>query len=259
MKLLKNRVFIGIACIILASIIAFVAVPVVNNLANATTIVVRAKQDITMGTRITDALVEEVEMGKKNLPEGTVYKKDDIVGKYFITDLNKGDIVLAAKVTTTLVLPEAKIRSMAYGENALSIKLSGASNQRLLPNDIVSIYAKTENGAVLVPELKYLSVVTTTTANDVEILKKNQTAADGSPLTAASITFIVNDIQAQKLLSLEGKMNIILKYRGNSSAMVSRFLDEQAAYFGGSTSPSPDETTGTTSPNQAESGWNDIQ
>lgn len=232
MSILKNRVFIGIVSMIFAAVVAFIAVPVVNNITNSTTVVVRAAKDITMGTRITADLIEEVEMGKKNLPSNTVLKKEDVIGKYFTTDLKKGDLVLTSKIATTLILPEAKIRSMGSDEIAVSVEIKGATNMRLLPNDIVMIYEQTQNGAVLVPELKYVSVVTTTTSDGINILQENQTGPDGKQLSPHTITFIVNEQQNQKLLSLEGKMRIVLKYRGNNYSRMKALLDEQAAYFG---------------------------
>lgn len=253
MKLFKNRVFIGIMCLALAAIISFVAVPIINSFASSTTIVVRAVQDVTMGTRITEDHIEEIEMGKKNLPAGTVFKKADVIGKYFITDINKGDIILISKIATSLILPEAKIRSMAFDESAVEIKLAGATNQRLLPNDIVTIYEKTDSGVRLIPELKYVSVVVTKTKDGTEIIKANQTASNGKPLSAETVMFIVNEKQAQKLLSLQGRMSFVLKYRGNSSAIIRRYLDEQAAYF------NPSSTTeNATSSEQNEEDQSDL-
>lgn len=230
MKIFKNRLFLAGACLILALAIGFIGVPVINNLTSQTVVVVRTTRDITMGTKFTEDMVETVEVGKLNLNENVARKVSDIVGLYATVDFKKGDLLYGTKVTNKLVLPENKIRQMESGEQTYSIKLGNSSSLRLLPNDIVQFHAYDENGnPMTVDELMYVSVVTTTTKEGVDILTATQTAPDGKSLTPNTITFILNSKQMDKLLQLEKKGNfrITLVYRGENQSMINYYLSQQ--------------------------------
>lgn len=51
---MKNRTIIGIVCMILAVAMTFAIAPVVNRLTSDTTTVVRLKQEVGRGTKITE-------------------------------------------------------------------------------------------------------------------------------------------------------------------------------------------------------------
>lgn len=234
MKILKNRVFIGVSCLVLAVLIAFVAVPVFNNLTTKTVEVMRVVADVGMGTRITEDMLEKVEIGNINLPSEPATNPKQIVGKYITVDMKAHDVVYANKVTDKLVFPENKLRQMQVGESAYTVKLGDSYRSRLLPNDIVSFYTFDEQGnAQVVPELQYVSVVTTTTSNKVDILYSSQVAADGSALVPDTITFILNKNQINKLLTLEnqGKYKMTLVCRGTDEYAAQEYINQQNSYL----------------------------
>ena len=234
MKFLKNRLVIGIFCIALSLIIGFVAVPVINSLTSQTVEVVRANTDVGMGVKLTEDMLELVEVGKVNLPENTAYKISDVVGLYATTDMKKSDIVTGVKVTDKLTLPENKIRQMKSNERLVTIQIGKKVLDKFLPNDIVGIYTYDSSGeCIIVLELANVSVVSMSTEEGVNILYDAQKAADGSNLKPAKITFILNDIQARKLLTLANSNNfsILLSCRSDNEAEVDRRLNEQATYF----------------------------
>ena len=236
MKLFKNRIFIGISCLVLAALIGFVAVPVVNRLTTSTIEVMRVVNDVGMGTRITEDMLEKVEIGKLNLPSEPATSPKQIVGKYVTVDMKAHDVVYANKVTSKLVFPENKLRQMQIGESAYTVKLGESYRSRLLPNDVVSFYTFNDDGsAAIVPELQYVSVVTTTTANKVDILYSSQVAADGSALVPDTITFILNGTQINKLLTLEnkGKYKMTLVCRGSDEYAAQQYINQQNSYLKG--------------------------
>ena len=231
-NLFKNRIVIGAICIALAIVVGFIVVPVVNNLTSSTIEVVRVKKDISMGTEIKPEMLELVEVGKLNLPENIATDFKQVEGLFFTTDVKVGDFVTANKVTNRLVLPENKIRQMKEGEASYTIKLGNSYLSKLLPNDIVTFYTFNDDGrAEVVKELEFVSVVTTTTSDRVDILTANQVASDGSPLVPNTITFILSDIQIQKLLTLEhsGGFKIALEYRGDNDDVIKNYLNRQEA------------------------------
>lgn len=236
MKLFKNRVFIGIACLVLAALIAFVAVPIVNHLSTKTMEVIRVKDDVGMGTQLTEEMLEKVEIGKLNLPSEPATDTNQVVGLFVTVDMKAHDVVYSTKVTDKLVFPENKLRKMSAGESAYTVNLGDSYRSRLLPNDVVCFYTFDEEGkSEIVPELQAVSVVTTTTADKVDILYSSQVAKDGSALTPSTITFILSQTQIQKLLTLEnsGKYKMTLVCRGTDTDAAQEYINQQNSYLNG--------------------------
>ena len=59
---MKNRTIIGIVCMILAVAMTFAVAPLVNRLTSDTTMVVRLKQEVGRGAKITAEQVETVKV-----------------------------------------------------------------------------------------------------------------------------------------------------------------------------------------------------
>lgn len=234
MKFFKNRIFLGGVCLIVAILISFVAVPTINRLTSNTIEVLRVKEDVGMGTQITEDMVEKVEIGKLNLPDVPATDFKQVKNLYVTVDMKAKDIIYGNKVTSKLVIPENKIRKMSLGESAYTIKIGEAYRSRLLPNDIITFYTFNEEGNTqAVPELKYVSVVTTTTSDKVDILYASQVAKDGKALVPDTLTLILNNKQVEKLLTLEhsGNFKIVLTYRGEDDSVIEDYLNQQKAYM----------------------------
>ena len=233
MKIFKNRIFLGGMCLILAVLISFVAVPIVNRLTSSTIEVYRVKEDVGMGTQLTEDLVEKVEIGKLNIPSIPATDFKQIKNLYVTVDMKAKDIIYGNKVTDKLVIPENKIRKMSLGESAYTIKIGDAYRSRLLPNDIITFKTFDESGkAHDVEELKYVSVVTTTTSDKVDILYASQVAKDGKALVPDTLTLILDKNQIDTLLTLEhsGNFKIALTYRGDDESVIEDYLNQQKAY-----------------------------
>ena len=67
---MKNRTIIGIVCMILAVAMTFAIAPVVNRLTSGTITVVRLKQEVGRGTKITEDQVETVKVKTDTMPQG---------------------------------------------------------------------------------------------------------------------------------------------------------------------------------------------
>ena len=96
---MKNRTIIGIVCMILAVAMIFAIAPVVNRLTSDTTTVVRLKQKVGRGTKITEDQVETVKVKTDTMPQGVYVKTADVVGKYASSTLYAGDILTKAKLS----------------------------------------------------------------------------------------------------------------------------------------------------------------
>ena len=61
--------------------------------------VVRLKENIKYGAKVTTAKIEEVQVNKADLPEGTILNKDDVLGKFTVTEMYAGEYFLAVKLS----------------------------------------------------------------------------------------------------------------------------------------------------------------
>ena len=63
-----------------------------------TVTVVRLKENIKYGTKVTSAKIEEVQVNKADLPEGTILNKEDVLGKFTTTEMYAGEYFLPVKL-----------------------------------------------------------------------------------------------------------------------------------------------------------------
>ena len=85
---MKNRTIIGIVCMILAVAMTFAIAPVVNRLTSGTTTVVRLKQEVGRGTKITEDQVETVKVKTDN---SDFWSADsDMLDQYYYYDIDYG-------------------------------------------------------------------------------------------------------------------------------------------------------------------------
>ena len=96
--MLKNRTLIGIVLIIIATGLCFGISPLFNVLLAQKTTVIRLSTDIPQGAQITPQMLEAVEVGTLNIPEETLVNPEQIVGKYTVAAMFKGDTFTAAKL-----------------------------------------------------------------------------------------------------------------------------------------------------------------
>ena len=82
MKLFRNRIVLGVICIVLSLIICFAVTPLFNKSISNKTEIVRVVREIRSGDEITADMLQTVEVGSYNLPENVIRKVDDVAGKY---------------------------------------------------------------------------------------------------------------------------------------------------------------------------------
>jgi len=73
MKILRNKFLIGLMCIILGLVVGFIAIPQIQNQDQLDLIkAIRLKQPIPQGEQITDDMIEQIEVSRRLIPEGTL-------------------------------------------------------------------------------------------------------------------------------------------------------------------------------------------
>ena len=232
---MKNRTAIGIVCIILAVAVTFVVSPLVNNISDKKTEVVRFTADVSHGTEIKDTDIELVEISNSALPEKIIKDKSAVVGKYATTDIFKGDFATESKVTDNANTASDIMASLKGDKVAMSITINsfaGGLSGKIENGDIVSVYVTDKEGKTEVPAaLKYVKVITTTTSGGVDEndVVENE---DGSFELPTTVTLLVSVEQAKILANNEenAAMHLALVYRGDD-AKADKFLKTQDDYF----------------------------
>ena len=231
MKLLKNRIFLSVLCLVLAAGVSFLLLPHFYGDKNATVTVLRAAEDIKAGTEISEHDLVSVEVGSYGLPEGVLNDKTQIVGKVVQTDIAKGDYFFSQKLGNFLA-DELLDRIAKNNQRLVTITVpsnAAGLSSHLLAGDFVTVAIFMEKASdgqdsspqvIIYPELHGLEVYsvenakTQDTAEMREQQKSNQSGtSDPVPKT---VTLIVTESQAEKLIQAEytGKMHLIFEKRG---------------------------------------------
>lgn len=221
MKLFKNRMVLGIACIVVSLIICFAITPLINTGLSKMATVVRMRQSVKAGERLDASMLEEVQVGSYNLPPDVYRSVRDVEGLYLTSDLCTGDYLFPAKVSADAGIENTYLYSLNGEKQAISItidKFARGLSGKLKSGDIVSVVAPDyrKNGETVIPqELRYVEViaVTANSGYDANLEDGRDTEEKELPST---VTLLVRPEQAMILAELEeeGTIHIALVYRG---------------------------------------------
>ena len=234
-NLLKNRIVVGLICIITALVICFGLTPMFNDALKSKVEIVRVSTEIKKGDEITSKMVTTVEVGGYNLPSDVVYTADEVIGKYANTDLYKGDYVLQSKLSDTPMLKNEYLTKLDGTNRAISVTIKSFAaglSGKLEKDDIVSLIASDvgEQRKTLIPtELQYMEIIATTASSGTDNNVQEEPENGDDAELASTITVLATPEQARLLAELEqtGKLHAALVYRGDSENS-QKFLDEQA-------------------------------
>ena len=233
-KLMKNRIVIGLICIILSLVICFGLTPMFNNALKSKVSLVRVNAEIRKGDQITEKMLTTVEVGGYNLPGNVVYRMEDVVGRYANADLYRGDYILESKLSDTPMLKNAYLSGL-NGENlaiSVSIKSFAAGlSGKLESGDIVTLFASDvgdKRETLMLPELKYVEIIAATASSGADSDVQADTEKGEEQELASTLTVLAAPEQARLLAELEqkGKIHAALVFRGDST-QARMFLEEQ--------------------------------
>jgi pilus assembly protein CpaB len=237
MKFLKNRFVIGTLCIIAALLIAFFAIPTLqNNTQGAYVSAVRMKQPAEAGTRLTAEMLETVSV-PETLVEGGISDISSVAGQYAASDLYTGDYLTTTKLSSTLAEQNSFPAGTAKGKLVVSVTLpslaSGVSGH-LQPGDIVTVMAvsahttetmglepadatdeityNTAVSTVIYPELQYVEVCMVTTNDGANASVEANPGDDEENSLPVTVSFYVSQEQALRLAELEQQGMIYLAF-----------------------------------------------
>lgn len=216
MKIFQNKIFIGIACIVTAAVMAFILLPSVNRNKNGTVKILKLKENISAGTQIEEAMLEEKEVGKLGLPESVVSDKNAVVGKFAACSISSDDLILTSKLSDYAASKKLD-NVMNNGKMLVTVSLdsvAAAVGNHLQSGDIVSIIGYADNAVTAYDELKNLEVFSVEN-DDAQNLEDAQNDENAEKI-ASNITLVVNQDQAEKLVQTEysGKVHAVFVKRG---------------------------------------------
>ena len=240
MKIFRNRTVLGILCIAVSLIICFAITPLVNKGLSSKTTIVRMKTNAKAGAQITSSMVEEVEVGKYNLPENVVKNLEDIEGKYLVSDLYDGDYILTSKVSDTPAKENEYLYNLNGTKQAMSITINSFAegvSGKLMSGDIVSVIVSDFNGTgqtIIPTELKYVEVIAVTakSGNDANTDANANVPTDDEEEVEkelpTTVTVLATPEQSKILamLEAESEMHLSLVYRGNEQT-AKKFIEIQ--------------------------------
>ena len=234
MNIFKNRMVVGVFCIVLSLLICFGITPLFNKGISQKTEIVRVTKEIKAGAQITKDMVQNVEVGGYNLPTNVVRSKETVVGSYALADLSIGDYILSAKVSKSPAAENAYLYNLDGSKQAMSITIKSFANGlsgKLQSGDIVSVIApdyKKQGATVIPPELKYVEVISVTAPSGYDANTGEQKATEDERELPSTVTLLVTPEQGNILASLDadGKTHLSLVYRGDQKN-IKEFLDTQ--------------------------------
>ena len=228
MKILKNKIFIGIVCIILALVLALIIVPK-NTGEEKKVNVVQVNQNVAQGTCISDDMIKTVSIPESMVTNETVRTKEEVVGMYTTGSIYVGDNITTSKITK--VPTNADLYTLKDGELAMSIAipdLASSVSAKIMKGDIVAVYGyKTSNvgsgnvGDIIEKSnLMNLEVLAVTNSSGVDVDAAQMSGQDNSDTVPATLTFKVDKEQLANLISLQKECSITtaLVKRGNNNA-----------------------------------------
>jgi len=217
MKFLQNKIFIGTVCIVVAGIFAFGVLPSMYKGKGGTEKIVKLNATVSAGTKIEESMLVETEVGSFGLPESVIRKKEDVVGKFARAEISADDLIIKSKLSDYAA--NEKLDSiLANGQKLITVTLpsiaAGVGNH-LQRGDVISLICYVGDAPVVYEELKNLEVYSIEN-DDAQNVEDANTEEDETDKIAATLTLIVNDVQAEKLVSAEysGKLHAVFEKRG---------------------------------------------
>ncbi len=224
MKLFKNRMILGITCIVISLIICFAITPLINVGLSKKTRVVRVNREIKAGEQLTKSMLTEVEVGNYNLPVNVYHSIDEVNGMYATADLVVGDYLFPAKLSEDAGKENTYLYHLNGEKQAISItidKFARGLSGKLKSGDVVSVIAPDYLGSretVIPQELQYVEVIAVTAKSGYDANLENGEDTEEKELPT-TVTLLVRPEQAKILAQLEAERDIHLSSgRGSNTA-----------------------------------------
>ena len=231
MRFFRSKFLWGLIALAVAGGLTFFGIPYLNGQTRETKVVVRVKAPIPAETEITEDMLTTVEVGAYNCPNDVFTSIKSVAGLYAAVDLVPTDNLVPAKFTATLERQNESFYSLPEtGKVVVSVPLSSLAasvSGKILPDDIVTVYAVVKNDltgdneVMQYSELLYMRVAAITNSVAVDTLEVDltNTTTSKADVVPATVTLYATDFQARRLIEIQstGSVYIALVGRGQKA------------------------------------------
>lgn len=225
MKLLKNKYFIGVVCIVMALLIAFVIIP--KNSQEKTERILQMNQNVSQNTKLTESMVKSVEVPASIVTKDMVKDVAEVEGKYTTAAIFAGDYITTSKVND--VSTGANLYDLEEGLYAISVtvpNLASSVSAKIMTGDFISLYGYKNNNeagignfpnVVQYEDLMSVKVLAITNSESVDT-DAAQMEEDGNVIPA-TLVLEVNEKQIKEIIELENtcKLTAVFVKRGEQA------------------------------------------
>ena len=232
MKIFKNKAVVGLLCILVGVLVAFIAIPGVIAKETALAVVYTASEYVEPGKFITDDMFVKQEIPAALAPENAA-GLDNILGKRAVSVIYPADIFTTAKLTGTYIPLDTYSLAAEKNKMVMSISarnLPAAAAARILPGDVVSILAlpatRTSNQTqTVVPGLKPVDTQKLP-ASELDKLDKEEPIADQTD--DGDIVVDEGSQGAAQVDELDSKIDLVYQEHDEQDESLPGVLDKPA-------------------------------
>jgi pilus assembly protein CpaB len=223
-KILKNKLFISTACLVLAAVLSFVLLPKMYEDRTATANVLVLNQTVTEGTEITEKMLSTAEVGAFGLSGAVATNKEQVIGMVATSTIYEGEYLTKNRLVTVEEYEKSASGAvLADGQFLLALKIPSTSSGlagQLRGTALVDVYTtvEDENGVIKTEKaLSEISVkhVLNSKLESLDDLGESMTeeedgVKDDTDYTPVYIVVTVDETQAKTLIALEKAENFHL-------------------------------------------------
>ena len=223
-KILKNKLFISTACLVLAAVLSFVLLPKMYEDKTATANVLVLNQTVDEGTEITENMLSTAEVGAFGLSGAVATDKEQVIGMVATSTIYEGEYLTKNRLVSAEEYDNSGHgTALEFGEFLLTLKLPSTSAGLagvLRGGALVDVYTTTENENGGIETEKALSEIAVKRVLnskleslddlDESLAEESDGVKDEADYTPVYIVVTVDETQAKTLIALEKAENFHL-------------------------------------------------
>jgi len=223
-KILKNKLFIGTACLVLAAVLSFVLLPKIYEGETATANVLVLNQTVDEGAEITEKLLTTAEVGAFGLSGAVATDKEQVIGMVATSTIYEGEYLTKNRLVSAEEYDNSGHgTALEFGEFLLTLKLPSTSAGLagvLRGGALVDVYTTTENENGAIETEKALSEISVKLVLnskleslddlDESLAEESDGVKDDADYAPVYIVVTVDETQAKTLIALEKAENFHL-------------------------------------------------
>jgi pilus assembly protein CpaB len=215
---LAGAIFFGLLAIMAAK--SYLSSRVSKEIEQNQTNVIFAKTEIARGTKIGPEHVFVERYPTKLLPEGAMFKKDEVIGRVAFLDVPAKTLILEKQLAGLGAQPGMS-GITAPGMRSVSVRVDEASSVAgfVTPETYVDVIA------IMQPQLEGAKPVSKVILQKVKVLatgQKNETKSDGKAALVNTVTLETTPAQAEKLKLAEAEGRLQLSIRNTTDQIVEK-------------------------------------